>query len=349
MITGKMSRRQFRLAMKGSLGMTQMKKRILGRTGFEVSELGLGTWPIGGVSYDAVTEKEAWACIEAYLDGGGNFLDSALGYGDAQRFIGQVLAKRGSREQVFIASKTHNSASLETLPKVRGDLEKSLRDLQTEYIDLYYLHWPPDDPDQMRRVLDEYLKFKDEGKIRSIGASIRGPVVSAETLQLCRQYIDTGAVDAIQVVYSILRQMNREIFDYAAGAGVAVVARTAIESGFLSGKYKPGHRFDKGHRGKHSADIQEHLLEAAQELAELTVKPPYEKLAQVAIKFSLEPKNISMLLMGARSAQQVQELLRTVSMPDLPTELMDSLKERYGERTLEYNPEKYTPLMMGKK
>ena len=202
--------------------MPEIKKRPLGRTGFEVSELGLGTWPLGGTSYDAVGEDDAIACIETYLDAGGNFIDTASNkaYGLAQFFIGKVLAKRKDRKNLFIASKTPNSASLDTLPNIQVDLEESLRVMGIDYLDLYYLHWPPSEADVMNRILDEYERFKAEGKIRAIGASIKGPSVTQETLDLCRQYIDTGRVDVIQVVYSMFRQMNKEIFDYAVGKGV---------------------------------------------------------------------------------------------------------------------------------
>ena len=326
--------------------MPEIRKRTLGRTGFEISEFGLGTWPLGGVSYEPVAEKQAWACVMAYLDAGGNFIDTATAYGTAQRYIGQVMADRGEREAVYIASKSPNSASLDTLPKVRGDVEQTLRELGTDYIDLFYLHWPPDDKEVMRRVLDEYQQLKKEGKIKAIGASIRGPSVTQETLDLCHQYIDTGQVDVIQVVYSILRQLNKAVFDYANQAGVGIVVRTALESGFLSGKYRPGHRFEKGHRSKYAEETQESMLLEAQTIEKKALKPPYKKLAQVALKFSLEPSPISSLLMGARTADQVSELLGTISMPDLSSDLVYDLKQQYGDRTLEFNPGQYVPAMM---
>ena len=328
--------------------MSEIKKRPLGRTGFEVSELGLGTWPLGGTSYDAVGEDDAIACIETYLDAGGNFIDTASNkaYGLAQFFIGKVLAKRKDRKNLFIASKTPNSASLDTLPNIQVDLEESLRVMGIDYLDLYYLHWPPSEADVMNRILDEYERFKAEGKIRAIGASIKGPSVTQETLDLCRQYIDTGRVDVIQVVYSMFRQMNKEIFDYAVGKGVGIVARTALESGILTGKYRPGHRFTKGHRANYSEQVQEAMLKAVEYVENLALKPPYEKAAHVAIKFSLEPQEISSLLLGARNAKQVEELLHTVSLPDLAQGIVEKLKADYGQATLQFNPGEYTPGMM---
>ena len=198
----------------------------------------------------------------------------------------------------------------------------------------------------MNRVLDEYERFKAEGKIRAVGASIRGPSVTQETLDLCRQYIDTGRVDVIQVVYSIFRQMNNEIFDYAAGKGVGIVVRTALESGILTGKYRPGHRFTKGHRANYPEQVQEAMLKAVEDVENLALKPPYEKAAHVAIKFSLEPQEISSLLLGARNAKQVEELLQAVSLPDLGQGIVEKLKADYGQATLQFNPGEYTPGMM---
>ena len=95
----------------------------------------------------------------------------------------------------------------------------------------------------MQRALDEFEALQREGKIKYIGASIKAADVTPATLQLCHQYIAAGRVNALQVVYSILRQLHTGMFDDAFHNGVAIIARTAMESGFLSGKYKPGHVF----------------------------------------------------------------------------------------------------------
>ena len=132
-----------------------------------------------------VSEKDAHATIRAYLEQAGNFVDTARGYTDSERLLGDYFQRNGGREDVFIASKTWQLKAEDA----RRDLDTTLRLLQSDYVDLYYLHAPPDDPDEMNRVLDICEGFKAEGKIRAIGASVKGPDVTQRTVDLCRQYV----------------------------------------------------------------------------------------------------------------------------------------------------------------
>ena len=201
-------------------------------------------------------EAEAVEVIHGYIQAGGNFIDTARVYGESEAILGRVLSKGKLREQIVLATKTLKGNEPDTIPAIRGELEESLRLLKTEYVDLYYLHQPPDDPAVMNQALDLLESFKKEGKLRAIGASIKGPAVTDATLKLCRQYIDSGRIDAIQLVYSILRQKNAAIFDYARRKGVGIVVRTSIESGFLSGKYRPGQVIAEGHRKRWTPETQ---------------------------------------------------------------------------------------------
>ena len=330
--------------------MVEPAKRLLGRTGVEVSELGFGAWPIGGTSYGPLDEKEAVKTVEAYIDAGGNHIDTARVYGKSEDRIGIALKDKGLRKKLFIASKTQRSASAETISEIRKDLEESLRLLHTDYLDLYYLHWPPDDIDVMNQVLDEYDKLKKEGKIRWIGASIKGPSVMEETPKLCKQYIDTGKVDVIQIVYSILRQRNSEIFEYAQEKGVGIVGRTVLESGFLSGKYKVGDEFSEGHRSKYTSDALEHILEQVGEMESYGIRAPYSSLAQVAIQFALEPKAVSSLIVGARTAEQMKQNMAVAALPALDKDLVERFKSEFQNKTDAYNPAAtVAPSLAGKK
>jgi aryl-alcohol dehydrogenase-like predicted oxidoreductase len=228
--------------------------------------------------------------------------------------------------------------TIETIPEIRSELEESLRLLDTDQVELYYLHMPPENPDVMNRALDEMETLKREGKIRTIGASIKGPAVTATTVDLCRQYIDSGRVDAIQVVYSILRQRIGEIFDYAYERGVGIVARNSIESGFLSGKYRPGKIIDADHRKRWTGDTQTRIFERVAELETYALHPPYRSMAQVAVRFSLEPNAVSSVIIGAKDAGQVQENMAVGSLPPLHEDLLERLQAEFGGKTEEYNP-----------
>ena len=303
------------------------KTRILGRTGLEVAEIGFGAWPIGGRYYGHVTEDDAHACVNAYVEGGGNFIDTARRYLDSERIIGEYFRRHGGREGTIIASKTHQTDAL----AIRKELEETLRMLQSDYVDVYYLHAPPDDPTEMKCVLDVYERLKEEGKIRAIGASIKGPNVTERTVALCRQYIRSGRVDVLQVIYSVFRQKNSEMFREASEGGVGVVGRTVLESGFLTGKYAPGHQFTgDDHRRRWGGERLAGMLEYVQELEELAVAPPYRAVGDVAIRFALDQEGISTIIVGAKSVPQVQANMRAASLPPVTQELRERLIGAYG-------------------
>jgi aryl-alcohol dehydrogenase-like predicted oxidoreductase len=317
-----------------------IKKRVLGRTGFEISEIGLGAWAIGGGSYGKVEEKDAVECIEAYLSAGGNFIDTARGYSLSEEILGKELSRLDMTNKIFIASKTLNTSSVEVIPKIRTDLETSLRLLKRDYIDLYYLHNPAEDYDTMNFVLEEFAKLKDEGKIRAIGASIKGPDVTNKTLELCRQYIKTGMVDAFQVIYSIFRNVIRNVFEEANTNGVGIVARTTLENGFLAGKYLPGHVFGSDdHRRRWPEEKLNFILEEVSKLKNNIVQSPYESLAQVAIAFSLEPKEVSCVIVGAKNAKQVNGNISVEDLPTLSSDIVKNIIETYGTRFDLFNPD----------
>jgi aryl-alcohol dehydrogenase-like predicted oxidoreductase len=303
-----------------------------------VSEMGFGAWAIGGTGkgfhYGDVPEADALACLGAYIEAGGNHIDTARYYNESERIIGSFLAGTGAREHVFLATKTFET----THDGIRRELDESLCLLRTDCVDLYYLHMPPEEPAEMHAALDVLEQLRDEGIIRVIGASIKGPDVTDSTVALCRQYIGTGRVDAIQVIYSIFRQKIGEVFAEAAENGVALVGRTCLESGFLTAKYKPGHQFPEGdHRSRWGRDRLDGALASAQELSETVVHPPYESLSQVAIRFAMAPDAICSTLVGAKSPKQVRPNLRALELPPLAHELLKGLARDYGHRTEEFN------------
>ncbi len=316
-----------------------MKRRTLGNTGLEISEIGLGTWALGGIYYGPVDDDEAIRAVKTYLDAGGNHVDTALSYHKAEPLLGKAI-QGWDREKLVIASKTYSSGSLEGVKKLRRDLEISLRDLGTDYLDLYYLHGPPEDPDVMHKVLDEYLALKDEGKIRYIAASIKGPGVTDNSVAMARQYIASGKVDALQCAYSALRQKARQFFAEAAQAGVGIIVRQVLESGFLSGKYSPGHRFEwPDHRTRYTDEHRDEILRDVQEHFVTLPKPPgYESPAEVAVKFSIARPEVAGVVLGANKASQVERNCRTDALDPLPEEIVSSIEQRWADRNDEFNP-----------
>jgi aryl-alcohol dehydrogenase-like predicted oxidoreductase len=318
--------------------MTTPPKRTLGRTAFQISELGFGAWQIGGTQYGPVPEAEAVEVIHSYIQAGGNFIDTARVYGESEAILGKVLSKGKLRERILLATKTMKGNERDTIPAIREELEESLRLLKTEYVDLYYLHQPPNDPEVMNQALNLLESFKKEGKLRAIGASIKGPAVTDATVKLCRQYIDSGRIDAIQIVYSILRQKNAPIFDYAQQKGVGIIIRTSIESGFLSGKYRPGQVVAEGHRKRWTPETQSLIFKRVMEMETYAIQSPYTSMPEVAVRFALDHREVSSVIIGARTPEQMKKNMAIASLPSLSPLIQGRLEEEFGGLTETFNP-----------
>ena len=311
-----------------------LARATLGASGLEVTRVGFGAWAIGGHHYGHVEAEQALASLETYVALGGTLIDTAITYGQSEEIIGRFLRQTKARDNVLLATKIAYHSEKE----IRDALTTSLQRLGCDYVDLYYLHAPPSDPGEMGRVLDIYEALRDEGKIRAIGASIRGPDVTDETVALCRQYIRSGRVDVLQVIYSIFRQKNRAMMDEARERGVGIVARTALESGFLTGKYLPGHRFvAPDHRARGNRERLDMILAHGQLLRERFVRPPFASLAQVAARFALDQPGIDAIIMGARSAEQARANVAVDALPPLGTEFRAKLGRLYAPLTEAFN------------
>jgi len=328
--------------------MDPLNKRPLGKTGLMVTELGLGTWPLaipemGKVpSYSGTPEAEALAVLDSYVERGGNLIDTALVYNGVEKIIGQYLKQMGQRERVFIASKTPAGHQPETQADIEGhieaDLETSLQDLGTDYVDIYFLHQPPAEPELIERALAKMMSLKQSGKIRTIGASIKGPDVTPATQALCDAYMATGQVDVLMVVYSILRQQNLRVIEKARQNGTGVIARSILESGLLTGAYKPGHVFPStDHRARYKRENLDYVLGSVEEIGAIAVQPPYITLPQAAMRFALAPAGVSCIVMGAQKTAEVQMNLDALALPPLAPEVIDQLQTRYGHLTEKAN------------
>lgn len=308
-----------------------MRTRTFANAGIKVTELALGAWAIGGENYGPVDEAQALATIEAYLAGGGNCIDTAHGYGASEERIGKALRQGGyPRDSLVLASKTPRGTSREDISGMREHLEQSLRRLDTDYIDIYQLHSPPEDPEIQLAALEEMQAFKSEGKIRAVGASIKGPNVTAETVELCRRYVDSGMVDALQLIYSVLRQGNRESIDYAESKGVGCIIRTVLESGFLTGKYDGKTSFaEHDHRNRWKVEQIARFKEIVLELESRYLGGSYGSVPQLAIAFALEPPGATTLILGAKTPDQVSRNLASAQLPRIPKSLAQQLKDSY--------------------
>jgi aryl-alcohol dehydrogenase-like predicted oxidoreductase len=291
-----------------------MRYRLLGRTGIEVSEIGFGGWGIGG-GWGRQDDAEALRALHRALELGVNFFDTALGYGNghSEYLIGHAVA--GRRDRVVIATKIppktqrwpvlpHELIS-ETFPAawIIECTEKSLRNLNTDYIDVQQLHaWTPAYTQQLEWY-EALRRLQEQGKIRFFGISSNdwdphGPVSA----------VHAGLVDTVQVIYNIFEQRPaEELFPACRRHNVGVIARVPFEEGLLSGQLAPGYQFEPGDwRARWLTP--ERLAEAARRVEALKefLQPDHPTLSALALKFCLSHPAVSTVIPGMRRVEHVE-------------------------------------------
>ena len=297
-----------------------MKYRTLGKTGINVSVIGLGTWQFGGEWGKAFGAAEVTAMLATAREVGINLIDTAECYGDhlSESLIGSALAggSIGRREDWVIATKFGhtfhghlNRTDDRSASDVARQLEASLRALRTDYLDLYHFHSVRDgefDNTELRSVLDKAVR---EGKVRHIGNSISNSGAAGDG----SYQVDASTaahVAAIQIVYNRLdRKPEASILPSAARQGLGVLARVPLASGFLSGKYRADQTspesFPAGdvRRSQDAGKIAERLREVEQiQRAEV---PPGESMARWALAWCLQHAAVSCVIPGCKNVQQV--------------------------------------------
>lgn len=227
-----------------------MQYRELGRTGIQVSTIGFGAWGIGGLStgstsYGDTDDAVSIRALEAALELGINFVDTANVYGDghSETVIGQAF--KGKRDKVVISTKAGLAAFGQpgdySVPALETSLKESLKRMQTDYVDLFYIYTPP--PGLVKEpgeILDWLLKMRQEGTIRAFGVSARSPDDGKEAILSMNP-------DAIQVNLNLLDQrlIDCGLDELAVSKGVSLIARTPLSFGFLSGAINADTVFDE--------------------------------------------------------------------------------------------------------
>ncbi len=302
-----------------------IKRRVLGRTGIEVTPVGFGSQTIGGLGYGDQNWAESEATARAYLKGGGRLIDTARGYGVSEIYVGKALKRFRARAEVTVCSKSGNTHP----PVVRADMEVSRFCLQRDRIDVYYVHVPPPDFDQLRRVLDAYEQFKKEGKIRFIGVSNKGLTTQQERDEAWR-FFEDGRIDVMQFPYSFARAEVAPLIAEARRRGIGVVVRQGLEGGMFTDKFRPGHRFtDRANDWRAGVDpaAMDEVLEGIEGIRRRFVKPPYRTLAQLALSFVLANPDVGATIPGAGSPEEMRDNLSVNDLPPMPASMAAELAE----------------------
>lgn len=290
-----------------------MNRRVLGRTGLAVSEVGFGGWAIGGNafgnSYGPTDDAESKRAIRRAYDLGCNFFDTAdvYGHGHSEALLGEAL--EDVRDRVVLATKVggnfyNRDIHTDFTPGyVRFAVERSLERLRTTWIDLLQLHNPPIN---LISSMDTYAVLEDlkrEGLIRSYGVSVHPPEEGLAA-------VNATMPDTVQIVYNLARREAEDAFLAAArAANVGVIAREPLANGFLAGRYDADSTWPAGDiRARMPRPYVAQLAALGQRVRELAEKSGLSA-AQLALKFVLDRPEIACAIPGMKTVQQVDENL----------------------------------------
>jgi aryl-alcohol dehydrogenase-like predicted oxidoreductase len=318
-----------------------MNYRTFGRTGWKVSEIGFGAWAIGA-DWGHVNEKDALAALHTAIDHGMNFIDTADVYGDgrSERLIAQVLKER--RERVYVATKAGRRLNPHvpegfTPENLTAFIERSLRNLGVEALDLVQLHCPPTQVYYMPEVFAVLDDLVQAGKLRYYG-------VSVEKVEEAIKALEFPNVQSVQIIFNIFRLRPAEkFFDLAKQHQTAILARVPLASGLLSGKMSRQTSFpESDHRNYNrqgeSFDVGETFsgvdfetgLAAVEALRRLV--PEGWTMAQFALRWILMFDAVTLAIPGAKDPKQALDNAKAADMPPLSDETMENIQALYNER-----------------
>jgi aryl-alcohol dehydrogenase-like predicted oxidoreductase len=313
--------------------------RNLGETGMRVSEISLGTWAFGG-DWGTVGEDDAYAALNRAIDLGVNFLDTADVYGDgrSEKLIAKLLKDRPN-DEIFVATKAGRRLDPHTAEGYNREnltafVERSLRNLGVEALDLLQLHCPPTEAYRQDETFEALDELQREGKIRNHG-------VSVEKVEEARMALDYPGVKTVQIIFNVFRQKPaEEFFPLAEERNIGILARVPLASGLLSGKMSADRAFDASDhrnfnrngeafdRGETFSGVDfETGLRAAEDLKEFV--PEGHTLAQFALRWILMHPAVSCAIPGGKNPAQVEDNVAAAGMPPLSDEAMRRAREIY--------------------
>lgn len=315
-----------------------MEQRVIGRIDQQVSVVGLGTWQLGA-DWGEVKEEDALAVLDAAVDSGVTFFDTADVYGDgrSEQLIGRYLRERPDAD-LFVATKMGRRVAQEPahyiLDNFRAWTDRSRTNLGVDTLDLVQLHCPPTPVYSSDAVFDALDTLVEEQRIAAYG-------VSVETCEEALTAIARPGTASVQIIFNAFRLKPLEaVLPAAAEAGVGIIARVPLASGLLSGKYtkdtvfpaddhrtfnRHGESFDQGET--FSGVDYESGLEAAAEFAALA--PEGATPAQTALRWIVQQPGVTSVIPGARSPEQARANAEAAALAPLPDAKLDAVRELY--------------------
>ena len=315
-----------------------MQYRTFGKTGWKVSEIGFGAWAIGG-SWGEVSEEDALDALRTGLDQGMNFIDTADVYGDgrSERLVAQVLKERRN-ERIYVATKAGRRLNPHvpegfTRENLTAFVERSLRNLEVDTLDVVQLHCPPTPVFYMPEVfgiLDDLVKA---GKLRYYAVSVEKVEEAIKALEF--------PIVSVQIIFNMFRQRPADMFfDLAKQCNVAILARVPLASGLLTGKmtrqttFAPDDHRQFNRHGE-SFDVGETFagvdyetgLQAVEELRPLV--PAGVSMAQFALRWILMFDAVTLAIPGAKNPKQATDNAKASDLPPIDAGTMAKIKDIY--------------------
>lgn len=325
-----------------------MNYRILGKTGYKVTEIGVGTWQLGGGWGQPYDEKVAEKTINEAIDIGYNLFDTADIYSDqrSEHTVGKVVKSRS--EKVYITTKIGRRLEPHTMENyneknLRKFVEDSLRNLGVDRIDLVQFHCPPPEAFYHPEIFEILDRIVSEGKIAYYG-------VSVQQVEQGLKAIEYPNISTIQIVFNMLRQRPLNIlYDEAKKRNVGIIARVPLASGLLSGKMKKDSKFPEGDyrnvygrgepvnyepyeygfRGEMFAGVEfEDGIAAVEEFKKVI---PQTNFSEYALRWILMSDAVRVTIVGAGNAKHLKSNFEASSLPPLTEDQMKRIKEIYNK------------------
>ncbi len=311
----------------------------------EVSRIGLGTWAIGGWMWGGTDEKESIKTIRKTLDQGINLIDTApvYGFGTSEEIVGKALKEHGKRDQVVLATKVAldwDEDADEKQPfrnsspeRIMKEIDDSLRRLQTDYIDIYLVHWP-DEKEAYEKTAMTLFRLMELGKIRSIGVSNYSPEQMDQFRAGAPLHVNEPPFNLFE------RDAEKDVIPYCHENEIRTLGYGALCRGLLSGKMSKDREFKGDDLRKYDPKFQgkafEQYLDAAKKLEAFAREKFNKNLIQLAVRWVLD-RGISTALWGARKPSQLKDAegvsgwtIDDPSMQEIDKILEDTIKDPVG-------------------
>ena len=328
-----------------------MQSHEFGRISQKVSQIGFGAWAIGA-AWGEVNDEEAVGALHTALDNGMTFIDTAdvYGNGHSEQLIAKVVKERGG-ERPYIATKLGRKLPQQTvagysMANIEDYVNQSLKNLQTETLDLVQLHCPSTDLYYHPEVFERMDMLVKSGKIKNYG-------VSVERVEEALKAIEYPNVVSVQIIFNVFRQRPAELFfKQAQKKKIAVIVRVPLASGLLSGKFRPDTQFEKTdhrlfNRNGEAFDVGETFsgvpyqvgLDAVEKIRPLVSGD--STMAKLALRWILMFDAVTVVIPGARNPAQARGNAQAALLPPLSKDVMEKITQIYDTDIKKYVHQKW--------